>query len=47
MEHELDAEVKSLVFSQFCAMLDLIEFRLKREGIPCVQLTGAMTAVAR
>lgn len=47
MEHEADSEVKSLVFSQFCAMLDLIEFRLKREGIPCVQLTGAMTAVAR
>ncbi|CDJ43315.1 SNF2/RAD54 helicase family protein, putative [Eimeria tenella] len=46
-ELEQDAEVKSIVFSQFCAMLDLIEFRLKREGIHCAQLTGSMTAVAR
>lgn len=47
MESEQDAHVKSIVFSQFCAMLDLIEFRLKREGIQCAQLTGSMTAVAR
>ncbi|CDJ29852.1 SNF2/RAD54 helicase family protein, putative [Eimeria mitis] len=47
MESEQDAQVKSIVFSQFCAMLDLIEFRLKREGIQCAQLTGSMTAVAR
>lgn len=47
MESEQDPQVKSIVFSQFCAMLDLIEFRLKREGIHCAQLTGSMTAVAR
>ncbi|CDJ48679.1 SNF2/RAD54 helicase family protein, putative [Eimeria brunetti] len=47
MEAEQDAQIKSIVFSQFCAMLDLIEFRLKREGIQCAQLTGSMTAVAR
>lgn len=46
-ELKQDATVKSIVFSQFCAMLDLIEFRLKREGIHCAQLTGSMTAVAR
>lgn len=47
MEYAEDQEVKSIVFSQFCAMLDLIEFRLKREGIHCAQLTGSMSAVAR
>ncbi|OEH79709.1 snf2 rad54 helicase family protein [Cyclospora cayetanensis] len=46
-DYSEDPEVKSIVFSQFCAMLDLIEFRLKREGIHCAQLTGSMTAIAR
>lgn len=38
---------KAIVFSQFGAMLELVEFRLKREGISCVMFRGGMTMQAR
>lgn len=42
-----DKTVKSLVFSQFCSMLDLIEWRLKKGGIHCAKLVGSMSVVSR
>ncbi|PFH35129.1 SWI2/SNF2-containing protein RAD16 [Besnoitia besnoiti] len=42
-----DSTVKSLVFSQFCSMLDLIEWRLKKGGIHCAKLVGSMPIVSR
>merc|ERR1711972_739899 len=42
-----DLTAKAIVFSQFGAMLELIEFRLKREGISCVVFRGGMTMQAR
>ncbi|KEP67580.1 UNVERIFIED_CONTAM: SWI2/SNF2-containing protein RAD16 [Hammondia hammondi] len=42
-----DTTVKSLVFSQFCSMLDLIEWRLKKGGIHCAKLVGSMSIVSR
>eukprot|EP01054_Gregarina_sp_Poly1_P009234 Gregarina_sp_Poly_1__9233@NODE_56_length_17373_cov_108_729111_g48_i0_p1_GENE_NODE_56_length_17373_cov_108_729111_g48_i0NODE_56_length_17373_cov_108_729111_g48_i0_p1_ORF_typecomplete_len1490_score218_94SNF2_N/PF00176_23/8_2e28SNF2_N/PF00176_23/2e31Helicase_C/PF00271_31/4_7e15zfRING_2/PF13639_6/3_1e09ResIII/PF04851_15/0_0035ResIII/PF04851_15/0_055ResIII/PF04851_15/5_1e02zfPARP/PF00645_18/7_1e08zfC3HC4/PF00097_25/8_4e08zfC3HC4_2/PF13923_6/5_3e03zfC3HC4_2/PF13923_6/5_9e07zfRING_UBOX/PF13445_6/1_6e05 len=44
---EEDPTCKSIVFSQFTSMLELIEFRLKRQNISCVKLTGALTMEAR
>mmetsp|Transcript_19582 Transcript_19582/g.54783 ORF Transcript_19582/g.54783 Transcript_19582/m.54783 type:complete len:1214 (+) Transcript_19582:82-3723(+) len=38
---------KCIVFSQFGAMLELVEFRLKRAGLACVVLRGGMTMQAR
>jgi DNA repair protein RAD16 len=38
---------KSLVFSQFVNFLDLVEFRLRMAGIPCVKLDGRMNAVQK
>ncbi|EPR62257.1 SWI2/SNF2-containing protein RAD16 [Toxoplasma gondii GT1] len=42
-----DTTVKSLVFSQFCSMLDLIEWRLKKGGIHCAKMVGSMSIVSR
>merc|ERR1719450_24523 len=42
-----DKTNKAIVFSQFTAMLELVEFRLKREGIACVIFRGGMTMQAR
>merc|ERR1712117_734007 len=42
-----DATNKCIVFSQFGAMLELVEFRLKRDGIACVVLRGGMSIQAR
>jgi DNA repair protein RAD16 len=42
-----DATNKAIVFSQFGAMLELVEFRLKRAGIACVVLRGGMSIQAR
>jgi len=44
---EGDATNKAIVFSQFGAMLELVEFRLKRAGIACVVLRGGMSIQAR
>lgn len=38
---------KGIVFSQFTAMLELVEFRLKKEGISCVVFKGGMSMQAR
>lgn len=38
---------KSIVFSQFTSMLDLVEWRLKRAGFKTVKLQGSMTPVQR
>jgi SNF2 family DNA or RNA helicase len=38
---------KALIFSQFSAMLELIEFRLKRAGISCLVFRGGMSIEAR
>eukprot|EP00928_Gymnodinium_smaydae_P035606 TRINITY_DN25023_c0_g4_i1.p1 TRINITY_DN25023_c0_g4~~TRINITY_DN25023_c0_g4_i1.p1 ORF type:complete len:1193 (+),score=345.81 TRINITY_DN25023_c0_g4_i1:101-3679(+) len=42
-----DSTAKAIVFSQFGAMLELVEFRLKRAGISCVIFRGGMTMEAR
>ncbi|RCK60716.1 DNA repair protein RAD16 [Candida viswanathii] len=39
--------IKSIVFSQFTSMLDLIEWRLKRAGFETVKLQGSMTPQQR
>jgi DNA repair protein RAD16 len=39
--------MKSIVFSQFVAFLDLIQWRLSRAGFNCVKLDGRMTPQAR
>lgn len=39
--------IKSIVFSQFTSMLDLIEWRLKRAGFQTVKLQGSMTPQQR
>mmetsp|Transcript_98335 Transcript_98335/g.194890 ORF Transcript_98335/g.194890 Transcript_98335/m.194890 type:complete len:1264 (-) Transcript_98335:250-4041(-) len=44
---EKDPAAKGLVFSQFGAMLELVEFRLKTAGISCVVFRGGMTMQAR
>ncbi|QPG75641.1 DNA repair protein rad16 [Brettanomyces nanus] len=38
---------KSIVFSQFTSMLDLVEWRLKRAGFQTVKLQGSMTPIQR
>jgi len=38
---------KALVFSQFTKFLELIEWRLKRDGISAAKLTGTIPLVAR
>lgn len=44
---EKDPTSKSIVFSQYCNMLSLIEWRLKKAGFHCAQLNGSMHLVAR
>ena len=39
--------LKSIVFSQFTSMLQLIEWRLRRAGFNTVMLDGSMTPVQR
>lgn len=39
--------IKSIVFSQFTSMLDLIEWRLKRAGFQTVKLSGSMSPQQR
>jgi DNA repair protein RAD16 len=39
--------VKSIVFSQFTSMLQLVEWRLRRAGFSTVMLDGSMTPVQR
>ena len=41
--HEEDPAAKAIVFSQFVAMLDLIEHRLQKAGIRTVKLNGGMS----
>merc|ERR1719305_144729 len=42
-----DTTHKGVIFSQFGAMLEIIEFALKRAGISCVVFRGGMTMQAR
>jgi DNA repair protein RAD16 len=42
-----NATHKSIIFSQFTTMLQLIEWRLRRAGITTVMLDGSMTPAAR
>jgi len=44
---EADSNSKALVFSQFVTMLELIEWRMKREGISCAKLLGSMPVAAK
>ncbi|GME95658.1 unnamed protein product [[Candida] boidinii] len=39
--------IKSIVFSQFTSMLDLVEWRLKRAGFETVKLQGSMSPSQR
>lgn len=39
--------IKSIVFSQFTSMLDLVEWRLKRAGFQTVKLSGSMSPQQR
>lgn len=41
------ATLKSIVFSQFTSMLQLVEWRLRRAGFNTVLLDGSMTPVQR
>eukprot|EP00391_Amoebophrya_sp_Ameob2_P004736 CAMPEP_0179008134 /NCGR_PEP_ID=MMETSP0795-20121207/15543_1 /TAXON_ID=88552 /ORGANISM="Amoebophrya sp., Strain Ameob2" /LENGTH=1634 /DNA_ID=CAMNT_0020703177 /DNA_START=378 /DNA_END=5283 /DNA_ORIENTATION=- len=45
--NSIPEDSKALVFSQFIRFLDLIEFRLKRELIPCAKLTGTQSIQQR
>ncbi|EEB08458.1 DNA repair protein RAD16 [Schizosaccharomyces japonicus yFS275] len=42
-----DRTIKSIVFSQFTSMLDLVHWRLRKAGFNCVKLEGGMTPKAR
>jgi DNA repair protein RAD16 len=42
-----DKTAKAIVFSQFGAMLELVEFRMKKAGISCVVFRGGMSMQAR
>ncbi|ODQ51753.1 hypothetical protein SAICODRAFT_8683 [Saitoella complicata NRRL Y-17804] len=42
-----DSTIKSIVFSQFTNMLDLVHWRLRRAGYQCVKLDGHMTPQQR
>lgn len=42
-----DSSLKSLVFSQFSSMLDLVERRLQLGGFKTVRLSGGMTPANR
>jgi len=42
-----DSSSKALVFSQFTRFLELIEWRLKREGVSCAKLLGTMPIASR
>ena len=42
-----DLGAKALVFSQFCNMLDLLEFRIERGGIKTGKLQGHMNITQR
>jgi len=42
-----EPEVKSVIFSQWTSMLDLLEIPLRRAGINFVRLDGNMTRMAR
>lgn len=44
---EAGPDDKAIVFSQFTNMLELVDFRLKKEGLRCVLLTGSLTMEAR
>jgi DNA repair protein RAD16 len=44
---EEDPAAKAIVFSQFVAMLDLIEHRLQKAGIRTVKLNGGMSVAQR
>ncbi|KAF8819291.1 SWI2/SNF2-containing protein RAD16 [Cardiosporidium cionae] len=44
---EKDKTSKSLIFSQYCSMLELISWRLKKGGIRCAQYTGSISLVSR
>lgn len=48
--HELrshNSSTKSIIFSQFTSMLQLVEWRLRRAGITTVMLDGSMTPAQR
>jgi len=44
---DASAGSKALVFSQFVNFLELIEWRLKREGVSCGKVTGSMSIQSR
>lgn len=43
----LDRTIKSIVFSQFVSFLDLIHWRLRKQGFYCVKLDGRMSPEQR
>ena len=47
MMRQPDRTVKSIVFSQFTSMLQLVEWRLARAGFKTVMLDGTMTVTQR
>jgi len=44
---EVDSTSKALVFSQFVTFLELIEWRMKREGVSCAKLLGSMPVASK
>ncbi|XP_055389089.1 LOW QUALITY PROTEIN: uncharacterized protein LOC129618345 [Condylostylus longicornis] len=44
---EKDSTSKSIVFSQYTSMLELVEWRLKKGGVQCAKLIGSLSLTAR
>ena len=44
---KLGPDSKVLIFSQFTRMLDLVEFRIKQNGVSCAKLTGSLNLTQR
>lgn len=44
---QMEPDAKCLIFSQFTRMLDLVDFRLKQNGIGCAKLNGSQTLAQR
>jgi len=42
-----ESHAKAIVFSQYVTMIDLVEWRLKQQGIRAVKLVGSMPVTAR
>eukprot|EP00915_Cephaloidophora_sp_WS-2016_P003416 GHVH01004579.1.p1 GENE.GHVH01004579.1~~GHVH01004579.1.p1 ORF type:complete len:1585 (-),score=291.24 GHVH01004579.1:249-5003(-) len=44
---EEDPDFKGIVFSQYCGMLELMEWRLRKAGVGCARMVGSMPLQTR